>query len=134
MDNRLKQLKANMHHSLDEAVQKVTEKAKWEKGFGFRKKGHRELHEPNEHVRKCLEEATGEMVRKPCTDSVLDNARQGVDEWRTMKRVQVARLKNKTAMPKFHQPGLLVPVRRQILCRSYHPWLAHAIAAARWGT
>ena len=46
----------------------------------FRKKGHQEQHEFNEHVCECLEVVGEEIKKRLLNQSVLDKAKQAVDE------------------------------------------------------
>ena len=80
MEHRLDLLEAEMHRSQDEAVQKAAKKAKREKSYSFRKKGHQEQHDFNERVSECFEEAAEEIAKRPATESALDKAKQAVEE------------------------------------------------------
>ena len=50
MEGRLNLLEEEVHRSQDEAFQKAAKKAKHEKTYSLRKKGHQEQHDFNERV------------------------------------------------------------------------------------
>ena len=75
MEDRLKQLEDQMAKSQDEAVQKAANRAKREKAYIFRKKGHQEQHDFNERLSECLEEAGEEITKRPLDQSALGKAK-----------------------------------------------------------
>ena len=81
MEDRLNLLKAEMHCSQDQAVQRAAKNVGLERSSGFQKKGHQEQqHDFNKHVTKSLEEAVDEIGKRPMTKSALDKARQVIKE------------------------------------------------------
>ena len=80
MEDRLKQPEEQMQASQDEAVQRAAKKAKRDKSFSFKKKGHQEQSDFNEHVCECVEKAQDKIVKRPLEQSALDNAKRAVDE------------------------------------------------------
>ena len=80
MEDRLNLLEEELHRSQDEAVQRAAKKAKREKTYSFRKKGHQEQHDFNKRVTESLEEAVEEISKRPVTESALGKAKQAIEE------------------------------------------------------
>ena len=80
MEDRLKQLEEQVHTGHEEAVQKAAKKAKREKAYSFKKKGHQEQNDFNQCMCGCLEEARDEIAKELLEPSALGKAKRAVDE------------------------------------------------------
>ena len=65
IEERLKRLEEDVQSSQEEAVERAPKKARREKTFKFKKKGHQAQSEFNVSIADCIEEASAEVTRWP---------------------------------------------------------------------
>ena len=80
MEARLKKMEEDVQRSQEEALQKASKRARREKSYVFKKRGHQAQSEFNDRVADCLERASEEMSRRPADESGLAKAKEALDE------------------------------------------------------
>lgn len=69
MEERLKQLKVDVQHGQEEALEKAAKKAREGRGLHFPGKSHQEQYGFNYQVVECLEKAAVKIVKQPTDDN-----------------------------------------------------------------
>lgn len=80
MEERLKRMEEDVQKSQEEAVEKAAKRARLEKAYKFKKRGHQAQSEFNDHVAECMERATTAVARRPTDESTLAKAKEALEE------------------------------------------------------
>ena len=82
MEDRLRKMGEDVQRSQEEALEKASKRARREKSYVFKKRGHQAQSEYNERVEACIEQPAEEVTRKPTDESDLSKAKEALDEGR----------------------------------------------------
>ena len=84
MEDRLRKMEEDVQRSQEEALEKASKRARCEKSYVFKKRGHQAQSEFNERVEACIERAAEEVMRRPTDESALSKAKEALDEGRRL--------------------------------------------------
>ena len=80
MEARLRKMEEDIQKSQEEALEKASKRARREKSYTFKKRGHQAQSEFNDCLMDCINRASVEVVCSVADESTLVKAKEPLDE------------------------------------------------------